>query len=154
MPPDCTPANKPAIRAVSAHMAVVSPNHLEALALLSTTPSTSPPELRTQIEQATREIAGWLEEGSTAVVRSGADGVCFARGGGGAVEGEWKREVGWLPAVFGAEEQDRVRDVTGGGNAFLGGVCAGLLLTGGDAYKGASLRSSLPPRWMPFAERR
>ena len=40
--------------------------------------------------------------------------------------------TGWIPAYRGANAQERVVDVTGGGNAYLGGLCAGLLLSGGD----------------------
>lgn len=42
----------------------------------------------------------------------------------------------WVEAVFGKDEQDRVVDVTGGGNGFLGGMGAGLLISGGDAFEG------------------
>jgi hypothetical protein len=34
------------------------------------------------------------------------------------------------------QEQGRVRDTTGGGNAFLGGLCAGLVLCNGDVGRG------------------
>lgn len=134
MPPDCKLENLAAIRACCEHMTVVSPNHLEALTLFGVVPSPSADVQRTQIEKATREIASWMKVGSTAVVRSGGDGVCFCAAG--------QTEARWLPAVFGKDEQDKVRDVTGGGNAFLGGLCAGLKVSGGDAYQGAD---SLPP---------
>jgi sugar/nucleoside kinase (ribokinase family) len=43
---------------------------------------------------------------------------------------------GWVPAYWRAHEQNRVVDVTGGGNAWLGGLCAGLSLTRGDMRSG------------------
>ena len=43
---------------------------------------------------------------------------------------------GWVPAYWGVKEQDQVVDVTGGGNAWLGGLCAGLSLTDGDMRAG------------------
>lgn len=132
MPPDCKLENLAAIRACCEHMTVVSPNHLEALTLFGVVPSPSADVQRTQIEKATRDIASWMKVGSTSVVRSGGDGVCFCAAG--------QTEVRWLPAVFGKDEQDKVQDVTGGGNAFLGGLCAGLKVSGGDAYQGADSR--------------
>ncbi|OCF33183.1 hypothetical protein I316_05228 [Kwoniella heveanensis BCC8398] len=42
---------------------------------------------------------------------------------------QWR---GWIPAYWGEDEQGRVVDVTGGGNAFLGGLCAGLLISNGN----------------------
>jgi len=81
-----------------------------------------------------------MAPGGTAVVRSGGDGVCFCScvGDNGEVG-----EVKWVEAVFGKDEQDRVVDVTGGGNGLLGGMGAGLLISGGDAYEGG-FRVSFP----------
>lgn len=39
---------------------------------------------------------------------------------------------GWVPAFWREDEQKRVVDVTGGGNAFLGGLLAGLLISDGN----------------------
>jgi len=44
----------------------------------------------------------------------------------------------WVPAYWTKEEQVRVVDPTGGGNAFCGGLCAGLLLSDGDFRIGTS----------------
>lgn len=43
----------------------------------------------------------------------------------------------WVDAYWGSEEEPstRVVDVTGAGNAFLGGLSAGLILSGGDLYQ-------------------
>ena len=41
-----------------------------------------------------------------------------------------------MPAFWNADEQDEVRDVTGAGNSFLGGLIAGLSLNKGDNYEG------------------
>lgn len=188
MPPDCTPVNRPAIQAASRYMTVLSPNHLEALALFGLEPaplSTTSLDggggggegsgpLRRQIEDVTREMASWLarttpcqsldgsspaalsssssnnererRESRVVVVRCGPLGVCFAFPSSTSDPSTTTTTtaVRWLPAVFGADEQGRVRDVTGGGNAFLGGMAAGLKLTGGDAYRGATPSSIHP----------
>jgi sugar/nucleoside kinase (ribokinase family) len=60
------------------------------------------------------------------VVRAGADGA-YARAP------EWQ---GWVPA-FHNSSTGGARDVTGGGNAFMGGLLAGMLLTG-DVRAGES----------------
>ena len=127
-------------------MTILSPNHLEALALLGLTPASTATGQRKQIEDATRELASWLvmlprngagrrqpsQQQRAAVIRAGPEGVCFALASA-------PDSVRWLPAVFGEADQARVKDVTGGGNAFLGGLCAGLSLTGGDAYRGSAV---------------
>jgi len=48
---------------------------------------------------------------------------------------QWR---GWVPAYWKPHEQDQVVDVTGGGNAWLGGLCAGLSLSDGDIRYGMS----------------
>ncbi|BEJ05958.1 hypothetical protein CcaverHIS641_0304800 [Cutaneotrichosporon cavernicola] len=53
------------------------------------------------------------------VVRAGADGAF-------ALSSDWK---GWVPAFWRVGEESHIVDVTGGGNAFVGGLLAGLLLT-------------------------
>lgn len=49
--------------------------------------------------------------------------------------------TGWVPAYWQKEEQDMVVDPTGGGNGFMGGLCAGLLVSGGDMRVGECLRN-------------
>jgi sugar/nucleoside kinase (ribokinase family) len=40
--------------------------------------------------------------------------------------------TGWVPAFWQLGDEAHIRDVTGGGNAFLGGLLAGLFITQGD----------------------
>lgn len=42
----------------------------------------------------------------------------------------------WIPAFFSSQEADHVVDVTGAGNAFLGGLVAGLSLANDDLMQG------------------
>jgi sugar/nucleoside kinase (ribokinase family) len=44
----------------------------------------------------------------------------------------------WVDAFWGADAQEKVVDVTGAGNSFLGGVAAALSLAGGDMYEGGA----------------
>lgn len=53
------------------------------------------------------------------VVRSGPRGAY-------TLSSQWS---GWVPAYWRPEEPSHIVDVTGGGNSFLGGLLAGLLLT-------------------------
>ena len=40
------------------------------------------------------------------------------------------------PAYWRAGEQHKVKDTTGGGNGFMGGLCAGMIAAGGDIREG------------------
>lgn len=65
--------------------------------------------MKVQISNATLQLASFLPPGGMAVVRSGPEGVCFVD----VKEDASISGVGWVPAVFGENEQDRVKDVTG-----------------------------------------
>ncbi|BEJ05985.1 hypothetical protein CcaverHIS641_0305070 [Cutaneotrichosporon cavernicola] len=80
-----------------------------------------------EIRKVVEEIVAYLLGLGVPVVavRCGASGACI-----GTVEG-----LRWVPSFF-EGEQHRVRDVTGAGNAFIGGYIAGLRLTG-DPYTAA-----------------
>jgi sugar/nucleoside kinase (ribokinase family) len=43
-----------------------------------------------------------------------------------------------MTPYFTERDQGKVEDPTGGGNGFLGGLCAGLLISGGDMRIGMS----------------
>ena len=64
----------------------------------------------------------------TIIIRSGALGAYVKVSG---------KETGtWIPAYFSGADSARVVDVTGAGNAFLGGLAAGLSLTNDDVVSG------------------
>ncbi|CED83075.1 Carbohydrate kinase PfkB [Phaffia rhodozyma] len=131
MPDDCVPEQLDNVRRICPRLKVISPNHLEALGLVGVEPSGERTDLIAQITSVTLQLASFLSPGGLAVVRSGAEGACF-----GVVRSDGTvGEARWVPAVFGPSEQDRIKDVTGGGNAFLGGLCAGLKITGNDPYE-------------------
>jgi len=104
-----------------------SPNAEEALSLLSVK---GPPSKQLVEQVAARFLEyGVGREGKGAVViRSGEMGA-FVRTRGGAGK--------WVSAFWTEEHTDKVVDVTGAGNAFLGGFAAGLQLSEGDIYQAA-----------------
>jgi sugar/nucleoside kinase (ribokinase family) len=54
------------------------------------------------------------------VIRAGALGACYALSTSPEI-------VHWIPAYWTDSQIDQVIDVTGAGNSFLGGLCAGLV---------------------------
>jgi sugar/nucleoside kinase (ribokinase family) len=102
----------------------LSPNAEEALSLLSL-PLVPTKEL---VEQAANKFLDiGVGEGGVGcvIIRSGAMGAYVAtRAKGGQ----------WIDA-FWVDRPEKVVDVTGAGNSFLGGLAAGLLLAKGDVYE-------------------
>ena len=97
---------------------VVSPNHTELASFFGLSGSTPSGSVnRDVIEKCANE---WLQSGiglengpGALVVRAGRDGCYIAT----------RKQSRWLPAYFrDGESAGRVRDPTGGGNAFLGGL--------------------------------
>lgn len=104
--------------------AAFSPNALEMQAILGRTEE----ESTEVVEDAARTFEQLIrqrhpEHNKTAViVRAGGLGSY-------TLSSTWS---GWVPAYWSTDQQDKVVDVTGGGNSYLGGLCAGLLLADGD----------------------
>ncbi|KAI0771913.1 Ribokinase-like protein [Trametes elegans] len=101
-----------------------SPNAEEALSLLSIP---GPPN-KELVEEACGRflVLGVGPDGSGAVIiRSGAMGACVAQKG---------QPLAWVNAYWTGHGSatDKVVDVTGAGNSFLGGLGAGLVLANGD----------------------
>lgn len=90
-----------------------SPNHVEALSLCSIAPSSTE-----AIEKACIMLAS-LGPKKAVVIRAGAMGACYTLSSSPLA-------VAWIPAYWTESESDQVVDVTGAGNGFLGGLCAGL----------------------------
>ena len=142
---NCNSAEYEDHRRLMPRMTVFSPNHVEALSLCGriASPNTSDAELDLLLgdkveetleevgrqlladmrgyEQA-RSVQGW-ERG--VVIRCGAKGCMVFTAS----------ETVRLPAYFAGStsDQKQVVDVTGGGNAFLGGLVAGMDRTGGKS---------------------
>jgi len=125
IPDRCIPEELPALRDVLPLLSVLSPNAEEALNLLSF----SLPPTKSSIEQACKAFLGLgIGPGGTGwvIIRSGSMGAYVAsRSQPGA----------WIDAYW--RNDERVVDVTGAGNSFLGGLAAGLVLTNGDIPEAA-----------------
>lgn len=116
-------------------IAVFSPNLLEMQSILSL------PDRETveDVEKAAHAFADLARNQCSTletaiIVRAGALGSY-------TLAPDW---TGWVPAYWSHDKQDQVIDVTGGGNAWMGGLCAGLLLTDGD-YHAGELATSMQP---------
>ncbi|KAH7100627.1 Ribokinase-like protein [Auriculariales sp. MPI-PUGE-AT-0066] len=120
IPDLCVPAELPALIKILPDIHILSPNADEALSLLSE--SILGPLTRDTIEQAAYAL---LKHGvkEAVIIRAGATGVfVLVRGA---------KEAYWVPAFWSEdnpEAKNKVVDVTGAGNAFLGGLAAGLYL--------------------------
>ncbi|ORY22988.1 Ribokinase-like protein [Naematelia encephala] len=104
--------------------AVFSPNLLELQTILSIKP-TEPATLKDAefAAHAFRDkLAGSGRDVPAIVVRAGELGSY-------TLSTTW---TGWVPAFWGEDGQDKVVDVTGGGNGYLGGFMAGLLISDGN----------------------
>lgn len=126
IPDRCVPEELPALRQVLPAVSILSPNAEEALALLSMPSDVS----RSTVEEAALKFleygVGKDGEGSV-IIRSGALGAYVTN----------RQEGGqWIPA-FWSDNTEKVVDVTGAGNAFLGGLGAGLLLARENVYEAA-----------------
>lgn len=131
IPDRCIPAELPALREVLPFVYVLSPNAEEALSLLGY----ALPPTKVSIERAAAEFLsfGVGESGQgVVIIRSGPLG-CFAltRAHGGR----------WIEAYWSTEDSEKIVDVTGAGNSFLGGLAAGLYFTS-DIYE-ASLYATV-----------
>jgi len=130
----CIPEELENIISICRHVEIFSPNLLELQSILSIEPNNPPrPE---DVTLATEQFRAQLSRDSpmnlpAVIVRAGELGAYTAS----------DRWTGWVPAFWSSDQQDRVVDPTGGGNAFLGGLMAGLLLSGGD-LRAASVYAS------------
>ncbi|KAL4081913.1 Ribokinase-like protein [Scleroderma yunnanense] len=122
---ECIPEELPSLIKALPSITVLSPNAEEAFSLLSI----SSPISQKSVEAA---AAHFLELGvdntgpECVIIRSGALGAYVAT----------KTDGGqWVDAFWTLEDNEKVIDVTGAGNSFLGGLAAGLLLGGGDIYE-------------------
>ncbi|CAE6424154.1 putative protein C16C9,01c [Rhizoctonia solani AG-1 IB] len=111
IPSRCVPEELPALRQILHRIDILSPNAEEAFGLLSFD------KTRFEDHSAVEQAAARLLSFGVGKDGSGTEG--------GIVRG-W-----WIPAYWGPEDIGVV-DVTGAGNAFLGGLSAGLYLTDGD----------------------
>ncbi|KAK0497565.1 Ribokinase-like protein [Armillaria luteobubalina] len=131
LPINCNPANLMALKAILPLVDVFSPNYEELELFLRGGHSITADE--TDIESL---VSMYAEFGArTIVVRAGARG-CFISNKNpmlGACDSRWL-----LPYWTAEEAKENVRETTGAGNSFLGGLCAGMAIAGGDIFIGAA----------------
>ncbi|CCA67241.1 hypothetical protein PIIN_01074 [Serendipita indica DSM 11827] len=124
----CVPSELPALREVLPDIHILSPNALEACTLLSLASDREPS--RELIEAAATQLydfgVGPNGQGSV-LIRSGELGVLIHDSTGRL----------WIEAYFQSRDSDKVVDVTGAGNAFLGGLAAGLYHSNQDVRQAA-----------------
>lgn len=114
---------------------IFSPNLLELQTILSIQPS-KPVELN-HAEEAARRLhdllrARDIQTMPAIIVRAGELGAY-------TLSDSW---TGWTPAYWTVDQQDQVVDPTGGGNGFMGGLMAGMLLSG-DNLRAATVYASV-----------
>ncbi|GAA5978112.1 hypothetical protein JCM5350_007399 [Sporobolomyces pararoseus] len=124
IPDRCIPEELPALREILPHIEIFSPNHEEAASFYGISPAQVLERGKEGIEEIAKRFL--KEEGAKdlVIIRSGAWGAFTVRKG--------KEENGfWTEAYYpydDTEAQKRVKDVTGAGNSFLGGLMGGLVL--------------------------
>ncbi|KAH8113426.1 Ribokinase-like protein [Phellopilus nigrolimitatus] len=125
IPDRCVPEELPALREIMPHVDILSPNSDEALSLLS---MPQPPS-KASIEEACMRF---LELG---VGPDGKGHVIIRSGSLGAYVASRARSGRWIDAFWTDAHSEKVVDVTGAGNSFLGGLSAGLSLAEGDVFE-------------------
>nr|XP_031857663.1 uncharacterized protein CI109_006942 [Kwoniella shandongensis]KAA5524735.1 hypothetical protein CI109_006942 [Kwoniella shandongensis] len=129
-PPSCHPGQKRWVEQILPGIEVLSPNHEELFSFYSIpTMSMTDPDLRPTVERIITHILFQVgigqDDNGIVVVRCGRLGACVGTKAGG---------LKWCPAYFDEVDSDRVKDVTGAGNSFLGGYIAGLSICN-DPYE-------------------
>jgi len=132
IPDRCVPEELDPLVKVLPQINILSPNAEEALGLLSL----PLPPSRKLIEEAAHrflELGVGADGKGCVIIRSGSMGACVA---------QKDQPMRWVPAFWTSKDEDKIVDVTGAGNSFLGGLAAGLLLEDGDVFK-ASFHASV-----------
>ena len=122
VPDSCSPDELANLMTALKQVNVVSPNHQELAALLGMSDAESGDVSDSDtLEKASKRLLdeGFLPQQGAVVVRCSERGCYVASG----------EFVGWLPAYHqpNSSERSPVIDPTGAGNAFLGGLCWGLV---------------------------
>jgi sugar/nucleoside kinase (ribokinase family) len=167
--PDCIPEKMLLIAEVCPRLSVLSPNHTEALAMFGKISSPylsdhqvsafypSTDGMKAEIENVAKSLLELLVAKDTptpgpgwdrgVIVRCGAMGCCIVRKrylvSGDDDDNSEEAKPQWIEAYWTASAspdfRNHIVDVTGGGNAFLGGLAAGMKLTNGDLRECTSI---------------
>ncbi|EUC65397.1 PfkB family carbohydrate kinase [Rhizoctonia solani AG-3 Rhs1AP] len=130
IPISCIPEELPVLKQILHQIDILSPNAEEILGLLSIdkTGADNPSVIEFA---AARFLSFGIGKNTSGyvIVRCGAMGAYGATLEMGTVKG-W-----WMPAYWRLQEKSEVVDHTGAGNAFLGGLSAGLYLSNGSVHE-------------------
>ena len=120
-----------------ARVDVISPNHEEAASFLSVAKSDlQRGDARSTIKTLLLD-ALYMHASNAGIEKMPV--VCIRSGALGALVGVNKEQTAWVEAYHRPADVDRVIDVTGAGNAWLGGFTAGLALRGQGGVVGWTL---------------
>lgn len=114
---------------VSKSVSVLSPNHEEAASLLGVKLSKEDKtELKSSIEKMATELYNRIlyDEDPNA----GVPIICIRAGALGSLICLQNAKLHWIAAFHTSDQVDKIVDVTGAGNAWLGGFTAGLAIAG------------------------
>ncbi|EKC97735.1 host-pathogen interaction-related protein [Trichosporon asahii var. asahii CBS 8904] len=137
-PPCCVPDNLELIKRLTPHVDVISPNHTEAMSLFNIpTPNNHGADANATLEWLVRRLLA-LKPRIGAVLRCGQNGCCYALSADLPPGTLTNDTLDAVPVYWGApfhQSQDKVKDPTGAGNAFMGGLMAALY-EGKDIHEG------------------
>ncbi|CED84062.1 Carbohydrate kinase PfkB [Phaffia rhodozyma] len=128
-PMSCRPDLLEELKTALTGVKVLSPNHEEAAALLSLPIPQTTADYNV-ITQTFLDMPTLPSEASV-VLRCGKLGACV---------GTRTHGIRWVPSYWHASASE-VKEVTGAGNSFLGGLMAGLEVEQGDVYEAAAYGS-------------
>ncbi|KAG8990096.1 hypothetical protein FRB90_001916 [Tulasnella sp. 427] len=148
----CTPAEYPKLAAILNKIDILRCLNLANYSKLFNLSTLSLPlPLSPNAEEALRMLEiplpvtkDKVEEAATAFVKAGVKSCVIIRSAGlGAYALETRPGARgfWVPAFWTTTDAERIVDVTGAGNSFLGGLAAGLAKSGGDLKEGVVLTS-------------
>ncbi|KAM0791334.1 hypothetical protein ACM66B_005804 [Microbotryomycetes sp. NB124-2] len=124
----CVPEELDSLCKVLPHVKVFSPNHEEAAAFFGISTEKVKQDGKEGIERVARKLVE-LGAQDMVVIRSGALGAfALRRGSDGGT---------WIPAFH--TDSEKVVDVTGAGNSFLGGLMAGLVKDSQDLVQAVEM---------------
>ncbi|GAA96816.1 uncharacterized protein L969DRAFT_97157 [Mixia osmundae IAM 14324] len=127
IPDSCIADNLADLESVLPSIDILSPNHTEAGGFFALSASIMSEKIH--IESCATRLAKSMRADSVVCVRSGKAGAYTLQNGRGE----------WCPAYH--QSTTKIVDVTGAGNAFLGGLAYGMQTCSGDAHQAAAYGS-------------
>lgn len=127
IPYSCVPEELPALTQILPYIAIFSPNAEEAFSLLNFTESITKTTVETACYRFLNLVSSSASPKRYIIIRCGPMGSCMAS--------SENPDCQWVEALWQSKDEDKVVDATGAGNAFLGGLAAGLTLTNNNVHE-------------------